>query len=386
MPPGAALGIAVSGGSDSTALMHLAAAWGARNHRPLSVVTVDHGLRPEAATEARMVAAQAASLGLSHQTLRWTRPPGPGNLLAQARAARMSLMAEWARDYGLAAVLLGHTQDDQAETLLMRLARGAGIDGLAGMAPQVRLYSCEWLRPLLDASRADLQGWLTGQGVEWANDPTNDDDHYERVRIRKAIAALGLPMQALAQSAANLASARQALDEHARTAVAGFAVEHGALVLPSTVLSAPDETRRRLVIAGLRWVTGADFAPRGDAVTRAIDAIGAGRQTTLNGVIVAPRSGGIAFLREPAACAGLEEDVWDNRWRIHDTPPGSRIVALGDRAPDQRRAAVASHLQAASTPACVLPDGRVIALAFTQASARATLLRDDAAFLDLLSH
>ncbi len=128
------LGIAVSGGSDSLALLHLMVEWG---RAPLRCVTVDHRLRDASAEEAAQVAEICAALGIAHDTLTWDGWDGQGNLAAEARRARYALLADWAVTHGLTGIALGHTQDDIAETLLMRLARRAGVDGLAAM-PQRR--------------------------------------------------------------------------------------------------------------------------------------------------------------------------------------------------------------------------------------------------------
>ena len=177
--PPAALGLAVSGGSDSMALLRLAADWAARRRTALQVATIDHGLRPEAADEAAMVAHAARALGLPHTVLRWDWDRH-GNLQDAARRARFRLLADWARAGGLAAVLLGHTRNDQAETLLMRLARGSGVDGLAAMAEERVAHGARFLRPLLEVERYALRQVLRGAGQTWADDPTNDDDTSER--------------------------------------------------------------------------------------------------------------------------------------------------------------------------------------------------------------
>ena len=131
LPPGP-VAVAVSGGGDSVALLLLLQETGAR---PLAAVTVDHGLRPESAAEAAAVAALCSARGIAHTLLRWEEPAGAGNLQARAREARRRLIGDWARGRGIGAVALGHTLDDQAETFLLRLARGSGVDGLSGMAP-----------------------------------------------------------------------------------------------------------------------------------------------------------------------------------------------------------------------------------------------------------
>lgn len=326
-----ALGIALSGGGDSVALMHLARGWGRAR---LMTATVDHGLRAGSADEARQAGVAASTLGIAHETLPWQRTGG-GNLMAAAREARLRLLSDWARRQGLSAVLLGHTLDDQAETLLMRLGRGAGIDGLCGMAERRAAQGMLWLRPLLSIPRAGLRGWLAARGVGWLDDPSNEREDFQRVRIRKAMAGLDLPLPQLAQSAANLAMARAALAHYAAQAAAGARSRAGDLVLPlPAFLDAPGEIRRRLLVAGLRFVTGAGYAPRRAPVLHALAELARGRQVTLDGVIAAPRDGWLHLSREPAASARAapatgDPASWDGRWRIHGLPMDCAVRALG---------------------------------------------------------
>ena len=155
----ARLGVAVSGGSDSLALLHLLHD---RIRTGLAAVTVDHRLRPESASEALHVARLCERLGVPHDVLQRTGWDGRGNLQDQARRSRTSLIADWARSCGIEAVALGHTADDQAETVLMRLARAAGVDGLSGMAPRHAQEGIEWHRPLLTCGREALREVLQG--------------------------------------------------------------------------------------------------------------------------------------------------------------------------------------------------------------------------------
>ncbi|MFI0395585.1 tRNA lysidine(34) synthetase TilS [Paracoccus jiaweipingae] len=331
-PPAGALGVALSGGGDSTALMQIAAEWARSRGRALAVATVDHALRPESAAEARQAGDAARALGLDHDILTW-RDHGAGNVMAQARQARLRLLSQWARGRGLAAVLLGHTQDDLAETLLMRLSRGAGLDGLAAMAGARQAQDMLWLRPMLAVGRAELRDWLRGRGIGWVDDPSNDDPGFDRARIRQALAALGLDTAALAQSARLLAQARAALDlmagEWARQAQAA----QGALHLPAALMqAAPPETRRRVLLAAVRWVTGAGYAPRESQTAHALSAFALGRRATLAGALLDPRGATLLIHREPAA-AGRSPTVtggtWDERWRVPDLPAGQHWGALG---------------------------------------------------------
>jgi len=212
-----AIVLAVSGGPDSMALMWLAARWRsalARGPR-LVAVTVDHGLRTEAAREARDVKRLARSLEVPHRTLRWTGAKPKTGLPAAARAARYRLLAQAARSNGATHILTAHTRDDQAETLLMRMLRGSGIAGLAAMT-RVSEREGLWLaRPLLDVSKAQLVATLNRARINFADDPTNRDVSYTRPRLRAlmpALAAEGGDSKNLARLAARLARANAALE------------------------------------------------------------------------------------------------------------------------------------------------------------------------------
>ncbi|UGY17619.1 tRNA lysidine(34) synthetase TilS [Bradyrhizobium septentrionale] len=212
-----AIVLAVSGGPDSIALMWLAARWRralARGPR-LVAVTVDHGLRPEAAREARDVKRLARSLDLPHHTLRWSGPkPGTG-LPAAAREARYRLLAQAARKHGATHILTAHTRDDQAETLLMRLLRGSGIAGLSAMARETARDGVWLTRPLLEISKADLIATLKKARIGFADDPTNRDPAFTRPRLRALMPMLaeeGGDARNLARLAARIARANAALE------------------------------------------------------------------------------------------------------------------------------------------------------------------------------
>ncbi|RCW85022.1 tRNA lysidine(34) synthetase TilS [Paracoccus lutimaris] len=356
------LGIALSGGGDSTALMHLAHGWARERGRVLMAATVDHGLRPGSDAEARQAGLDAQGLGIAHETLLWRREgERAGNLMAAARAARLWLLSDWAHRHGLDAVLLGHTRDDQAETLMMRLNRGAGVDGLAAMAPRREAFGLSWLRPMLDLSRADLRQWLAARGIGWVDDPSNQNADYERIRARKALVALDLPMAQLAQSAANLAMAREALQVFAAHVAEGATARAGALSLPLAAFrAAPLEIRRRLLVAGLRFVTGADYSPRRAPLLAALAALEGEARLTLDGAILEVRGAALCLIREPAAALrgppGLPDAtgaaLWDGRWRVQGLGAGQEVRALGyDPLPElDWRASGLTRDEAAASP------------------------------------
>ena len=330
-----ALGLAVSGGGDSTALMHLAAGWAAARGCRLAAVTVDHGLRPESAAEAAAAGRAAAAMGVPHSILRWDGPAAAGNLAAQAREARLALIGGWARDAGLPAVALGHTRDDVAETLLMRLNRGAGLEGLAAMTDRREAAGMVWLRPLLGIGRAELRDMLRACGAGWVDDPSNDDPRRDRARVRAAMTAAGLDPARLADSARHLAAARGLLGRLALQAVAGGTMAAGDLTLPDAAAAEP-ELRRMILTAAVATVTGAAYPPRHAATAQAMATLTTARKASLGGALITRRGGDLLIGREPAAAARAPDltadGVWDDRWRIVGLPPGGAIRARPDTA------------------------------------------------------
>jgi tRNA(Ile)-lysidine synthase len=209
--------LAVSGGPDSIALMWLVARWrGALSRGPsLLAVTVDHGLRAEAAREAREVKRLARHLGMSHRTVRWSGDKPTSGLPAAARAARYRLLATVARRSGASHILTAHTRDDQAETLLMRLLRGSGIGGLAAMARESEREGVLLARPFLNISKSRLIATLEKAKIGYADDPTNRDTRFTRPRIRNLIEGLGAEggdASNLARLASRLARANAAIE------------------------------------------------------------------------------------------------------------------------------------------------------------------------------
>ena len=279
--PGA---VAVSGGGDSIALMHLLADWARTSRRILPhVVTVDHGLRAGSSADARKVARWAKAAGLKSQTLRWKGPRPVADVEAAARDARYRLMGEWARKKGITALYVAHTLDDQAETFLLRLVRGSGLDGLSAMRaltsfpvsdfPELRV-----VRPLLGFERAQVRANLQSRGAEWLEDSMNADPRFARVRLRQswpALEAAGLTARRLAAAAAHLARAREALESvteavivrAARPSSGGIAVDRRALV------SAPREIGLRTLARLLMVVSGQTYRPRFARLERLYDRI-----------------------------------------------------------------------------------------------------------------
>ena len=333
--------LAVSGGADSVALMHLFARW-AQNHpesrRRIVVATVDHGLRPGSRGEAEWVAEAAGALGLPHELLSWEGVKPVTGVQDAARTARYRLLAELAWKLAGAApsaIVTAHTMDDQAETLLMRLARGSGIDGLTGMSASRGLGGeghCRLERPLLAIAGARLKATLAAGGITWIEDPSNDCDRFERVRLRMAqphLDALGLTHDKVALAAKRLDRARNALEAAADAlqAAAGLDIHGGMFAsLDAHIMHGAAEDVRLRVLARLISAFGGQDETARLAKLEALvermqqpDFEGA----TLGGCIVARNAGDICVFREPGR-GGLPElelapgafAVWDRRFRV----------------------------------------------------------------------
>lgn len=293
--PGVRIGVAVSGGPDSLALLLLAA-----EARPnlVEAATVDHGLRPDSAAEAAMVADLCRRLAIPHATLTaaWTEPPTSA-IQARAREARYALLEQWARDRGLDAVLTAHHADDQAETLLMRLDRSAGIGGLAGARASRPLGTdcrVRLVRPLLSWRRSELAHIVEQAGLQPVDDPSNRDPRHERSRARAFLQGQGWPdALAIASSASHLAEAEEALAFSAsalfaeRVRIAGQSATFAAAGLPK-------EHRRRLMLR--LFAALGESPPRGPDLERAMAMLSAGKRCTLGGLML---TGGPLWRADP---------------------------------------------------------------------------------------
>ncbi|MGX1743298.1 tRNA lysidine(34) synthetase TilS [Bosea sp. NPDC055353] len=267
-----ALLVAVSGGPDSIALLALLAVWAqAPGRPPLHAATVDHGLRPESAEEAAAVAAFCATLGIGHATLRWEGLKPASGLQAEARRARYALLANEARRLGGATLVTAHTLDDQAETMLMRLAHGSGPSGLAGMRGRSEVNGVPLVRPLLGIPKARLVATADGRGRPFVRDPSNTDRRFERVRWRETMPILaeqGLTAERLGRLAERIARLDEAAARRAREVLAGATppnegADNGLRLRFSTLAVEPEEIVLRVLALALDAV-----APGGDGHSR----------------------------------------------------------------------------------------------------------------------
>jgi tRNA(Ile)-lysidine synthase len=360
------------------ALLHLMAEWRADGEaKPdLTVLTVDHGLRAESRDEAAMVTRVATRLGLPHAILTWRQgAKQSGGLQERARAARYDLMAAYCHAHDIPALVTAHHLDDQAETFLMRLKRGSGLDGLAAIPEESVWSGIAVLRPLLEMPKARLAATLAAASLGWAEDPSNCDERFERARMRashEALAKLGLTPEALARSARRLRRARAALDDAAREFLSthGAMSEAGYCVIERTqLIAAPEEIALRVLARAVNAVSGREAPLQLAKLESLLEGLSENSKSahTLGGCRLQPIGGRLGVFRETRG-TGLpslqlapgEHALWDNRFAVALRSSASApvtVAALGEaRWRDLRRLAPwldqLPRFAGATLPAC----------------------------------
>lgn len=331
--------VAVSGGSDSMALLRLLAA----RRQGLAALTVDHGLRDGSREEAEQVGRWCAELSVPHVILTWNGPKPSTGIQARARAARYDLMAAWCRAHGAGALLTAHTENDQAETVAMRKRRTSSAESIAGIWPETRWQGVRVLRPLLGVTRCALRAQLRAIGQGWLDDPSNENADFERVRIRRSlrqrdIAALaGEALAAQDEARANAARAKAWFRDHAQVHPAGF------ITLPRAVLLDEAPEIRLVVLSRAIMTCGAGVRPERADVLRlaAVTGGSAPFRRSLGGALVVGRKRELLVGREPGRIApgplvipagGVV--LWDGRFRVTG-PAGATVRAAGALRPAQ---------------------------------------------------
>lgn len=319
---------AVSGGGDSLALLHLLcqAVRGRDDAPSILAVTVDHGIRPQSRAEAASVARHCGKLGVAHRVMSWREAKPETGMPDAARLARYDLLRRAAREAGTDLVLTGHTADDQAETVLMRQERADdGGPGLAGMAPATLFCEDLWIaRPLLDRGRRDLRRYLNERRVGWTDDPTNDDQRYERPRLRRRLADdVALRAAALATAAANAAKR-----EETSRAAAGLLrqklrlLRRGVLVLEDFDECLAERSGQAALAAAVAVTGGRERMLSGQRLRRLVEGLLQERRGLRNaaGSVVARRDRDLFLWRERRGIApvpvGPEEVIFDGRYAV----------------------------------------------------------------------
>lgn len=320
--------IAISGGSDSTALLHLFKSFADRHAPAFRIVaaTVDHGLRAASAGEAQSVAQLCAKIGVDHVTLRWQGEKPATGIQAAARLARYRLLDEAAQKAGADIVLLGHTADDQSETVAMRHARGSAGEnrrGDAGMAPAVLYADRTWfVRPFLNTSREVLRDHLRAVGLGWIDDPTNRDPKFERVRTRET------RPEAMPDPTARLADGTRAAE---------LIAAHVTRSLPGLIRVDPQLLGHEGGLTALRLMLavtgGAEHLPDAARSERLVAALGERKaRATLSRAVVDKRHGAIWLHREhrdlPAPGRPGAGTIWDGRFRVVAPIADAQTIAI----------------------------------------------------------
>ncbi|MAK63408.1 MAG: tRNA lysidine(34) synthetase TilS [Maricaulis sp.] len=352
--PAGTLGLACSGGSDSTALLLMAASWAKARGRRLHILTLDHGLRRESASEVLRVAARAKALGLPCEILSWSGDKPERGLQAAARQARHTLLARACRSQGIRQLLLGHTQDDQAETVWMRLEAGGHWRGCSGMAPVAPSplwpagRDLQLLRPLLALRRTKLRDWLTRRGEGWLDDPSNQDEAYARIRIRRHLERLegaGFPTCRLAALADDLRQV-QAQEDWAAAVLARSCIRieawGGARIDAHRLSMAPPALRYRIWEALSLALSGQSGLPDRRALDRLDAALLATGRVTAAGVLLDVSARGVWMVRDPGPVLGRvdrpapelmsqhgDDPVWDGRFALSSVPASVSPGVLG---------------------------------------------------------
>ena len=302
--------LAVSGGPDSVALMLLAARHLDCGRQRITVATVDHGLRVEAAEEAARVGDWARALGFRHHLLTWRGPKPTTRIQEQARAARYRLLAECAATMGDAPIVTAHHAEDQAETILFRMMRGSGVAGLAGMSSRAARENAVLLRPFLDTPKAALAAFCHAAGHDFLHDPSNDNPKFARARLRALaplLAAQGLDRDGLLRLGARAARADAALvrcAEKLRQEAVLYGDSVSAHFDPATLAAAPPELVQRVIAAEIARLAP-KATPRLERLERLVDALhaslasGEAWRATLAGLAVECRADAVILRPAP---------------------------------------------------------------------------------------
>ncbi len=330
-PLGAAIAVAVSGGPDSMALAFCIKRWADSSGHNLRAFIVDHALREASGNEALLTQQRLNKLGIESEILRWQHDAVSSAIQKQARQARYDLLLNACQRFGIQDLFLAHHRDDQAETILMRLAKGSGVEGLVGMKAEQVTQNVRCLRPFLSCSKAQLIATAEATGIDYVRDPSNSSETFARGRLRRVMPLLateGLTVESLLDLGARAAEQVELLDY----ATQNFIIAHSQRDLSGAITFALEAFHGHPVVVGrtalaraILHIVPSDYAPRRSELASVFDLLTRDQTQvtrTLGGCLILRRGSRIIVLREPSAVKDKkilhpgECVLWDNRWRI----------------------------------------------------------------------
>lgn len=353
LPPDGRVALAVSGGPDSMALAFLVQHWCAGKNFPAPVAfIVDHALRPESAAEAAGVKKRLESLGISAEILIWDHPPVTRKLHNEARKARYKLLLQACQKHKISCLLLGHQREDQAETILMRFAKGTGTDGLAGIPAETVMAGVRICRPLLPVMKERLVATCAAAGISFVTDPSNNLEKFARGRLRRVMPLLaeeGLTVERLVDCGLRAGEAREALEFYTHEFLKNHSHQNewGVIAIEKEKLYAvPRAIALRALSLALQAVHAEDYAPPHASLSLLLDALQDDGMPprTLNGCLVGCRLHHVVIAREISGITDVvglrsgQTAVWDGRWQVAIVPDADakiyEIRALGNASHD----------------------------------------------------
>ncbi len=321
------IAVACSGGPDSLALALMAHGWARGQKIKMVALTVDHGLRKDSAKEAKQVNAWLKKHGIPHAILPWKGRKPARNIQETARKARYKLLTDYCKQHSISQLFVAHHLEDQAETFLLRLARGSGVDGLSAMSTLTTMYDVTLVRPLLGVSKAQLLDYLNKRKQTYVIDPSNENTMFDRVKIRNLLptfAEIGLSADRLAKTAANMARARAHLEEET-----GRFLRVACKILPEGYarldhINISEEIALRALATLIMIIGGHDIKTRMNDLERLYAALKdpGFKGATLGGCVFSRTKGLILIYRElkaaakPIAVKPGTSAIWDNRFEI----------------------------------------------------------------------
>lgn len=343
-PAHAPLALAVSGGPDSMALAICALRWAQTTNTKLVAFIVDHALRPQSGDETEQTHKTLSQLGMNSEILRWEHAPIVTRLHSTARKARYQLLMDACKKHGFDTLMLAHQREDQAETILMRLAKGSGIDGLAGMATKSESEGIRLLRPLLAFPKERLIATCGEAHISFITDPSNMSDQFARGRLRRVLPLLekeGFTVDRLFDLGHRAAEARDALDHYANIFIQQHAQQDVAGVIRidrAAMISQPRAIIQRVMTSALQAIYAQDYAPEYTTLNSLITTLLAPDTMpprTLHGCLISLNEKYIIIMREYAGISDAptlrpgETTSWDDRWNVAlspDAPVGDYII------------------------------------------------------------